>query len=265
MQILHKVDQLIQKLTDLKPILSEDSPDNSEKFDEILKASLANSSSMNNASNTAINSYNNNTLENNWASSDYSFNPLAPRKPNMRELMEAMSGKNIEDLYKEPKYSWQKISRHASEMLYGVVGAKDDTRDWTAIMNSSDILTEARKQTGAMYSPEVEIKSTFNDDGILIEQIAVLKDNKGNTLRSLSGDIASAEETLLNFGATKETVPTNLEELINPEKFDKDLLAFLKNFSNDSTSIQKVVVQSASELIANKMTQEIPLEELAKL
>ena len=102
-------------------------------------------------------------------------------------------------------------------------------------MSSSDILTEAREQTGAMYEPEVDIQSNFNDDGILTEQIAVIKDNKGNTLRSLSSDITSAEETLLNFGATKESIPTNLEERINPEKFDDDLLAFLKNFDNSPT------------------------------
>ena len=132
-------------------------------------------------------------------------------------------------------------------------------------MSSSDILTEAREQTGAMYKPEVDIQSNFNDDGILTEQIAVIKDNKGNILRSLSNDITSAEETLLNFGATKESIPTNLEEKIDPEKFENDLLAFLKNFDNNPTSVQQIVVQSASEAIANKISQEIPLDELAKL
>jgi len=39
----------------------------------------------------------------------------------------------------------------------------------------------------------------------------------------------------------------------------------LKNFDNNPTSIQQVVVQSASEVIANKISQEIPLDELAKL
>jgi hypothetical protein len=132
-------------------------------------------------------------------------------------------------------------------------------------MNSSDILTEAREQTGAMYEPEVHIQSNFNDDGILTEQIAVIKDNKGNTLRSLPSDITSAEETLINFGATKESIPKNLEERINPGKFDSDLLAFLKNFNNNPISIQQVVIQSASEVIANKISQEIPLDELAEL
>jgi hypothetical protein len=179
--------------------------------------------------------------------------------------MEAMSGKSVEDLYTEPDKNWQKISRQASEMLYGVVGANEDSRDWLSIMNSGDILTEARKQTGAMYEPEVDIQSSVNDDGILTEQIAFIKDSKGNTLRPLSTDITFAEETLINFGATKESIPTNLDELINPGKFDSDLLAFLKIFDNHPTSIQQVVVQSASEVIANKISQEIPLDELAKL
>ena len=111
----------------------------------------------------------------------------------------------------------------------------------------------------------MDIQSHFDDGGILTEQIAVIKDNKGNDLRSLSNDITSTEEALLNFGATKDSIPTNLEEQINPEKFDSDLLAFLKNFDNNSTSIQQVVVQSASEVIAKKISQEIPLDELAKL
>ena len=116
-----------------------------------------------------------------------------------------------------------------------------------------------------MYEPEVDIQSNFNSDGVLTEQIAVLRDNKGNTLRSLPNDITSAEETLINFGATSGSIPTNIEERINPEKFDDLLLAFLKNFDNNPTSIQQVLVQSASEVIANKISQEIPLDELAKL
>ena len=201
----------------------------------------------------------------NWVDPDYGYDPQNPRKPNMRELMEAISGKNVEDLYADPNENWQKISRQASEMLYGVVGANEDSRDWPSIMNSSNILTEARKQTEAMYEPEVDIQYNFNADGVLAEQIAVIKDNKGNTLRSLPSDITSAEETLINFGATKESIPANLEERINPGNFDSDFLAFLKNFDNNPTSIQQVVVQSASEVIANNLSQEIPLDELAKL
>ena len=267
MQVISKIDQLISQLTELKPELSNDSSSNQKKFDALLRSNIDavykvpdEVSEVEVATNAKIE-----TGIPSWVDPDYGYDPQNPRKPNVRELMEAMSGKNVEDLYAEPDENWQKISQQASEMLYGVVGANEDPRDWPSIMNSNNILTEARKQTGAMYEPGVDIQSNFNNDGVLTEQIAVIKDNKGNTLSSLPSDITSAEETLLNFGATKESIPANLEERINPGSFESDFLAFLKNFDNNPTSIQQVVVQSASEVIANKISQEIPLDELAKL
>ena len=267
MQVINKIDHLITELTRLKPQLSDDSPSNEKRFNDLLTASIETDHTFANAEKEIAFSINAKPVDAipSWVDSDYEYDPQNPRKPNMRELMEAMSGKSLEDLSAEPDKNWQKISQQASEMLYGVVGANEDSRDWTSIMNSSNILTEARKQTGAMYEPEVDIQSNFNNDGVLTEQIAVIKDNKGNILRSISTDLDTAEETLLNFGATKKSIPTNLEELINPEKFDSDLLAFLKNFNNNPVSIQQVVIQSASEVIANKISQEIPLDELAKL
>ena len=267
MQVAGKIDKLITELTKLRPTLSDDQTSNESRFSDLLSASLKNDDRT---AETGIDAAlpNNAKLENEipgWVDPDYGYDPNNPRKPNMRELMEAMSGKNVEDLYKEPKEDWQKISHQASQMLYGVIGANEDTRDWPSIMKASDILTEAQEQTGAMYKPEVDIQSNFNDDGILIEQVAVIKDSKGSTLTTLSSNITSAEETLLNFGATKESIPTNLGERINPEKFDAELLAFLKSFDHSPTSIQQVVVQSASEVIANKISQEIPLDELNKL
>ena len=43
-------------------------------------------------------------------------------------------------------------STTASELLYGVVGANKDTRDWDAIMASGDPIAAARAATAAMYS-----------------------------------------------------------------------------------------------------------------
>ena len=267
MQIISKIDHLITELTKLKPQLSDDSSGNEKRFNDLLTASIATVHTGTDEEKEVTFSTNAKSVDKipSWVDPDYGYDPQNPRKPNMRELMEAMSGENVEDLYAKPNENWQKISQQASEMLYGVVGANEDSRDWPSIMNSSNILTEAQKQTGVMYEPEVDIQSNFNSDGVLTDQIAVIKDNKGNTLRSLPSDITSAEEALLNFGATKESIPANLDELINPEKFDSNLLAFLKNFDNHPTSIQQVIVQNASEVIANKISQEIPLDELAKL
>jgi hypothetical protein len=267
MQIVNKTDHLITDLNKLEPIFSDDSKSNEKKFNDLLSSSIATGQTIANEE-IGVALPTNAKLESkipSWVNPDFDYDPKSPRKPNKRELIEAISGQSLERLYAENHDNWQKISRQASDMLYGVVGANEDTRDWASIMNSSNILTEAREQTGAMYEPEVDIQSNFNNDGVLTEQIAVIKDNKGNTLRSLSSDITSAEETLINFGATRETIPTNLQKRITPEKFDDGLLAFLKNFGNNATSIQQVVLQSASEVIANKVSQEIPLDELSKL
>ena len=267
MQIINKIDHLITKLSELKPALSDDPLSNEKKFNAVLNSNILTGDTLADKAVTAGLSKNT-KLENeipSWVDPDYGYDPQKPRKPNSRELIEAISGKDLEDLKAESDENYRKISSQASEMLYGVVGANEDTRDWLSIMASKDILTKAREQTGAMYKPEVDIRSNFNQNGILTEQKAILKDSKGNTLAILSSNITSAEETLLNFGTTKESIPTNLEEQVDPDVFDTKLLTYLKDFDNNPASIEQVVVQSASEVIANKLSQEIPIDELAKL
>mgnify|MGYP001406612314 CR=1 FL=1 len=267
MQVVSKIDQLITELTNLKPTLSNDPSSNEKRFSDLLKSSLENDQAVGDKEKEVIFS-GSEKLENeipSWVDPDYAYDPKNPRKPNMRELMGAMSGKNIENLYEQPEENWRKISRQASDILYGVVGAKKDTRDWLSIMASKDVMALAREQTGAMYKPEVDIQSKFDKNNILIEQMAIIKDNKGNVLRSLSSNITASEEALLNYGVTKASIPTNIEAKIDLNIFDDDLLDFLKNFDNEPASIQQVVVQSASEVIANKLSQDIPLDELAKL
>ena len=135
---------------------------NEKRFNDLLTASIA-------ASNTGTNNKTVAELSQNaefksdmpsWVDLNYAYDPKHPRKPNMRELIEAMTGKDLEDLYKEPDENWQKTSALASQTLYGVLGANEDIRDWSSIMSASDIITEARKQTGAMYKPEVDIHLT---------------------------------------------------------------------------------------------------------
>jgi hypothetical protein len=89
------------------------------------------------------------------------------KKPNMKELMEALGGKSIEEMQADGSYS--DIAKQSSELLYGVVGSNKDTRNWDEIMNSDDILSAAQKATGQMYSnnkPDKNItsKSTSNPD-----------------------------------------------------------------------------------------------------
>ena len=167
-----------------------------------------------------------------WVDMDYGYDTANPRKPNMRELMEALSGRSVEDMYADPSSNWQDISRQASDLLYGVVGSNEDTRDWLSIMSSDDIVGAARKATGAMYEPVIDIASEYSDKGVLLDQVAVLKDKSGSVLRSLSEHIESASETLNNFGATSASVPSDLAGKADPKFFSGDFITFLENFQS---------------------------------
>lgn len=257
MNIAVKIDNLIDKLSSLKPNLSDDKLSNERKFNELLQASIEADDS------TADKTTEIELLDNVVPS--YGYDAKSSRKPNIRELMEAMTGRNLEDLYTETDGSWQKVFRQASEILYGVVGSNEDTRDWQSIMASENILSEAQKQTSAMHGAKLDIQSSFDANDTLIEQIAVIKDKDGNTLRSLSNNNSSNQETLTNFGFTKESIPAELENRIDPNIFDENLNNFLKNFDNSTPTLEEITFQSASEAIASKLSHEIPLDELDKL
>lgn len=266
MQVTHQIDKLISSLNELKPLLSEDKTENAKQFSELLLESLEDSSHSNKnlKMNAALLDQKNANEIPHWVDQDYGYDPENPRKPNMRELMEAISGKSVETLYSEPAESWTSVSNNASEILYGVVDTSSDPRDWSKIMAADDTLAAARAETGMLHDPKIHIESIFTN-GELTNQIAILKDKKGNNLRVIPADTTLANETLRNFGATSASVPKNIEDKVIAEKFNGKLLNFLKNFDKSSSAIQQLVVQSASEVMANKISQEIPLYELAKL
>ena len=106
MQVVNKIDYLIAELTKLRPTLSDDPSSNEKRFSDLLTSSLENSHTIA-GKETEVMFSKSAKPENeipSWVDPDYGYDPNNPRKPNMRELMEAMSGKNVEDLYKEPKY-----------------------------------------------------------------------------------------------------------------------------------------------------------------
>jgi hypothetical protein len=265
MQIIHKIDQLVTNLNQLKPSLSDDRLLNEKTFNELLQSSLQSDNYIDKA--TTASSAAEENLETgipSWANSGYAYDPMNPRKPNMHELMIALSGKSLEDLYGEPVDSWHKIVSQSSETLYGVIGSNNDTRDWQSIMSSDDILEKARKETGFMYEPKVDIISNFNENEVLENQTAVIKDKQGNILRELANNVSSAEETLRNFGATRLSIPNDIETRVDQNKFDNNLLTFLKGFDKPS-SVEEVAFQTAAKAISNKLLENIPIEEIAKL
>ena len=142
-----------------------------------------------------------------WVNKDYNYDPSNPRKPNMRELMEALSGMNLTELYVDPNSNWQELSKYASESLYGVTAGNEDSRDWNFIMNSDNIPKAIRKETNSMHQPTVAIVSENDENDKIKSQHAVIKDKSGKILRAISGDSISIQRTLENFGSdSKSTV-----------------------------------------------------------
>lgn len=184
----------------------------------------------------------------------------ATSKPDMRELVEAISGRSVEALYADPNVNWLDVSKQATELLYGVIGSGNDTRDWQKIMNSKDVLSAARLETGLMYEPKVDILSEYDSNGEIIGQFAVLKNKDDTVLRSLSVDPEQVEIELANFGANKNTVPRNIESLIVVENFNDNLLQFFKNYSEKTNSIQEKAIKNASKSIEDRLEQDISLE-----
>ena len=151
------------------------------------------------------------------------------KKPNMRELMEAIGGKSLEELQADGSYS--DIAKQSSELLYGVVGANQDTRNWNEIMQSDNIVSAAQQATGQMYSnnvsdPNITSRSTTKPDligtinpetGEKIEYFNVgqtfdkptivetdtgfnIVDNTGQVLRGGYGSLEQAQKAGVNFG-----------------------------------------------------------------
>ena len=167
-----------------------------------------------------------------WVDQDYSYDPNNPRKPNMRELIEATSGIPIENLYTKTKVEIAKETSFASEMLYGVLGARKDTRDWEKIMASPDIRSVSREETAKMVQPVLDIVTEFDLEQNIVGQSLVIKDEEGNIVRKLHGSEEKIEDALRNFGVKPSSIPPNLSEKISHAHFDKKILDFVTAFLN---------------------------------
>lgn len=265
--ISNRIDQLIQSVNELKPLLSNNQDTSSKKFSNILEKSAQKLSIDDTILESEIVTADQkkNTEIPNWVDPDYGYDPENPRKPFMRELVEAVTGKTVEELYDDPDANWKVVFKETSSMLYGVVGANTDTRDWSKIMEEDDILSAARLETNKMYEPRIEIVSSFNDDDELTDQIAVLKDRNGTILSDVPKNLTLAEEILTDYGVQNSGIPINLESEIDLERFDNNLLNFLQNFNKYPKKLDQLALETTIENITNRLSAEIPLSEYDKL
>lgn len=260
MNVNSQIDILINKLENVKPKLSSDRNLNQIKFNNILTSAL-------NYSNAKSSDTSKDPLS--WVDENYEFDPDNIRKPNVRELMEALSGRTVEELYSDPSSKWQDISNRATELLYGVVGSNKDNRDWTTIMSSDNVLRAARIETGKLHNPVIDIDTQDKKESDASKQYAIIKDSNGFALRALTGKPERVKETLMNFGATSASIPANIESKITDPKFDIEILNILKNFSRtenpENPDTEKIALTITTKAIADRFASGIPFDELEKL
>ena len=160
-----------------------------------------------------------------WVDPDYGYDPANPRKPNMREMMELIAGKSLEELYSSGE-DWSGISRQASDLLYGSVGSNQDTRDFTAItaaatdpstgeINADRFVAATQIATSQMYGGTTvkyqsggyqtdEVGNTVMDDSgnpLELPPSLYIVGNNGTILRGLSvSNVEKMEEELKTFG-----------------------------------------------------------------
>lgn len=263
MEISVRIDNLINELSELKPKLSANSLDNATRFNNILTTALGAEPKQVAGSDKP-----------GWINNSYTYDHNNPRKPNMRELIEKLSGRSIEDLYSDQNSNWQEYSKQASELLYGVVGSGDDTRDWSKIMSSSNTVKEAKSETNKMHSPIIAIETDKNKVGTIISQYAVLKSSSGNLLRKIDGSAKEIAATLDHFGVFAENVPADLEENITSPNFNIEVLDVLRKLPSSASSItnekisenlQELAFETTLDAIAGKLGSGIPIDELEKL
>jgi hypothetical protein len=160
-----------------------------------------------------------------WVDPDYGYNPASPRKPNMREMMELIAGKSVEELYSSGE-DWSGISRQASALLYGSVGSNEDTRNFQAITaaatdpNTGQIdvdkfVAATQIATSQMYGGTTvkyqsggyqtdEAGNTVIDDAgnpVQLPPMAYIVGGNGTILRGFNvNDVDSMTEQLTTFG-----------------------------------------------------------------
>lgn len=167
-----------------------------------------------------------------WVDIDYGYNADKPRFPTSREVVEAMTGRSVEELYADQTVDYPKISRSANDLLWGPTLHGEDTRDWVKIFQSEDLIETLRSENHKMLRTTVDIVSDYDANGELVAQHAAIVDNKGKVFRLLNEGEDVAQEALKNFGVQAEINVQKLKNKIQIPNFNEDILATLTSYAN---------------------------------
>ena len=167
-----------------------------------------------------------------WVDIDYGYDADKPRLPTSREVVEAMTGRTVEELYADKTVDYSKISRSANDLLWGPTLHGEDTRDWVKIFQSDDLIETLRSENHKMLGATVDIVSDYDANGELVAQHAAIFDNKGKVFRVLNEGENFAQEALKNFGVQTEINVQKLKNKIQIPNFNKGILDTLTAYAN---------------------------------
>ena len=122
-----------------------------------------------------------------WVDPDYGYDPANPRKPNMREMMELIAGKSVEEIYASGE-DYSDITTKASNLLYGVVGSNQDTRDFTAITAAAtDPATGQLDADKFVAATQIATSQMYDGTTVSYTSGGYQTDEAGNTVMDSEG------------------------------------------------------------------------------
>jgi len=159
-----------------------------------------------------------------WVDPDYGYDVNNPRKPNMREMMEMIAGKSVEEIYASGE-DYSDISRLASDLLYGSVGSNEDTRDFVAITNAAtDPTTGEFNADRFVAATQIATSQMYGGTTVKYQSGGYQTDELGNTVMDDSGNPLELPPSLYIVG-NNGTVLRGLS-VSNVEKMEEELKTF---------------------------------------
>ncbi|MDC3128152.1 hypothetical protein OA846_01425 [Paracoccaceae bacterium] len=152
-------------------------------------------------------------------------------RPSMRDLMEKISGRKLEDLFADPNSNWQEISRKSSQILNGVLADKSDERNWDKIMGSESPVETAGLETNKLHKPKLEVIEQAEDQGGNTEATILLKDYDGVIVKTISDNLKITEDAFENFGITPDDITQTFLTKLGNYRIDPQLQSFLVNYA----------------------------------
>jgi len=187
-----------------------------------------------------------------WVDDDYLSSYVSsakagnPRKPNNREMTEMIAGVPIEQLYGTMDSSeWTKYTSQSSQLLYGVVGSNEDTRDWQAITNAAtDPTTGQIDAKEFVAATQIATSKMYGGTTVSYQSGGYRTNELGNTVLDANGEPEKLPPALYIMGGNG-TVLTSLGTNAN------QMSTMMQNFGiRDASWIQNVAQAMAPDVLS---------------